>query len=527
MTRVRTLCALVFTIALSVVVAGPASAAVAPRILTGNPNCATLNASADPAFSGVTSNFGLKIEAGGQNAVPNGNYPLVNGGNGKLTGGAPADPLNSVTISNSNGTTFDWLASLGIDAVIVKGGDDSNVYVYTPEALADSGLLSPTKNGGTPALSHVEFCYDYETPQLDIVKTVQPKYKRTWTWDIDKSADQTTGGPLSPGDVFEVNYDVTVSATSADSDHAVDGTITVTNNTQLPTSVSSVTDELNDGTPGAVVCPQPFPVVLQPAQQLVCSYTATGLDGTENNNTATVSTSSGASGNADDAAIDWNSATVNSIDECVDVEDDKGGSPAVKLGTVCAPQDLDGNGDKKFQYKLDVASGGSCSDHTNTAAFKTNDTATTGSDSWTVALTCAPPPQNNPGDPITPQSQPEPQQQLQDPPQQQVLGERVTPGTARFAGATGCQGKAFTVRVKGRSISRVEFSIDGKRLATDRTPDSQGRYTFRVNPNKFKPGSHRITARAVFTSASGTRPKTMSGRFSRCVRAAQAPAFTG
>ena len=509
----RILCALAFACALSLLAAGPASAAsVTPQVIAGNPSCADLNA--DPAFTGITSNFGLKVNG----AAPNGTYTITNGPGRELTGGAPSDPANSVTISNSNGTTFDWSATLGIDAVIVKGGDDANAYVYSPEAFSDTNLVSPPNNGGqVPQVSHVEFCFDVG---LDVEKTVQPKLKRTWTWDIEKTGDQTTGGPLNPGDVFNVNYDVTLSATSADSDYAVEGTITVTNNTTLATTVNTVTDQLNDGTNATVTCPA-LPAVLNPGDDLQCTYTASGLDGNETTNTATVTATGGAQGGTDDAAIDWNAATVDSVDECVDVVDDKGGP----LGTVCAPQDLT-NGSKTFQYTLDVAAGGSCTDHTNTAMFTTNDTATTGSDSWTVALTCAQPPPDNPVVPNTPQNPGEPQPQ-QPPGQQQVLGERVNPGTARLAGATGCQGSPFTVRVKGRSIRLVQFRVDGRLRATDRTPDSAGRYTFRINPRRFKPGSHRVTARAVFVTESNTQPKTMTLRFSRCVRAAQAPAFTG
>ncbi len=108
-----------------------------------------------------------------------------------------------------------------------------------------------------------------------------------------------------------------------------------------------------------------------------------------------------------------------------------------------------------------------------------------------------------------------------------VQGERVSPGSARLAGATGCRPKPFTVRVKGKSISRVEFSVDGKKRKTVSRPDSAGRYKFKIDPRKFKKGSHKVVARAVFDPESGTRPKSMTLRFSRCVRAAQAPAFTG
>jgi hypothetical protein len=108
-----------------------------------------------------------------------------------------------------------------------------------------------------------------------------------------------------------------------------------------------------------------------------------------------------------------------------------------------------------------------------------------------------------------------------------VAGERVTPGSARLGSKTGCQAKPFTVRVKGNSIVRVDFSVDGKRKKSVLRPDSAGRWTYRVDPRKFKPGRHKLTAKATFDPDSGTRAKTMTVKFSRCVRAAQAPAFTG
>jgi hypothetical protein len=108
-----------------------------------------------------------------------------------------------------------------------------------------------------------------------------------------------------------------------------------------------------------------------------------------------------------------------------------------------------------------------------------------------------------------------------------VAGERVTPGTARLGSKTGCQARPFTVRVKGKSIVKVDFAIDGKKRKSVLKPDAAGRWTYKVDPRKFKPGRHKLTAKATFDPDSGTRAKTMTVKFSRCVRAAQAPAFTG
>jgi hypothetical protein len=62
-----------------------------------------------------------------------------------------------VTISNvQNDKTFDWTATQGVDAVIVKGSTQSFIYSYDPESAGDTGMGSP----GKWAISHVSFCYD-------------------------------------------------------------------------------------------------------------------------------------------------------------------------------------------------------------------------------------------------------------------------------------------------------------------------------------------------------------------------------
>ncbi len=130
-----------------------------------------------------------------------------------------------------------------------------------------------------------------------------------------------------------------------------------------------------------------------------------------------------------------------------------------------------------------------------------------------------PPPPGNTPDPFVPQQQ-------QPPGEQQVLGDRVTPGSARLAAATGCQSRPIKVAVRGSSIRRVTFTVDGKRVKKVRTSQAGNVYSITVDPRRYSRGSHLIKATVVFTKASGTRTKTMRARFSRCVRAAQ-PAFTG
>jgi hypothetical protein len=50
--------------------------------------------------------------------------------------------------------------------------------------------------------------------------------------------------------------------------------------------------------------------------------------------------------------------------------------------------------------------------------------------------------------------------------------------------------------------------------------------SIRVIPKRFKIGVHKMTARVTFKNGSGTKPKTFTVSFQRCLNLAQ-PQFTG
>ena len=85
--------------------------------------------------------------------------------------GTFSDGTLTVTIDvrdTADGQVFDWTSNIGVDVVIVKGGNASNVYTYAPEATADTGLHAPANRSGTFAgLSHISFCYDAEPPTTE------------------------------------------------------------------------------------------------------------------------------------------------------------------------------------------------------------------------------------------------------------------------------------------------------------------------------------------------------------------------
>jgi hypothetical protein len=67
-----------------------------------------------------------------------------------------------ITVS-TGGTYVTWSSSFGIGAVIVKGRNDANVYVYDPQSNGDSGLAAPPNASGGPAgLSNITFCWNPE-----------------------------------------------------------------------------------------------------------------------------------------------------------------------------------------------------------------------------------------------------------------------------------------------------------------------------------------------------------------------------
>jgi hypothetical protein len=91
-------------------------------------------------------------------------------------------------------------------------------------------------------------------------------------------------------------------------------------------------------------------------------------------------------------------------------------------------------------------------------------------------------------------------------------------GRAALVAPRRCQNGPFRVRVDGRQIARVIFSVDGKVVKTLRRQSSPGRFSLRINGRKYAPGRHRLTARVVFRAASASRPRTLRSKFARCAR---------
>jgi hypothetical protein len=108
------------------------AASVTPTDVTGNPSCADINAGWSE----------LKIDQLPENKTYS---------NSDL----------SVDISNlTDNETIDWSATHSVDAVLIKSGTHTLVYVYDPESFGDTVVSGPHGYD----ISHVSFCYDEGDP---------------------------------------------------------------------------------------------------------------------------------------------------------------------------------------------------------------------------------------------------------------------------------------------------------------------------------------------------------------------------
>lgn len=270
---------------------------VDPIFVAGNPSCSDLG-----------FDFGFKPQP---EPPPSGTYTFP----------AP-DGVNTITLV-SDGSFFDWTSTLPLDAVIVKGGPNANVYVYDPEETSDDGLHSPINpNNDQPyAISHIEVCYDYE---VDVTKTAVTSFTRTWEWSIAKSVTPATWS-LFTGDDGTSTYMVTVTKGGfTDSDWAVEGEIVIENNTPFDATVTGVSDVISGGFNPAVDCGGAFPQIIASGGSLVCSYGPVALpDGSSRTNTATVTTEGLVGGGEAEAAVEFTDPTTE-VNGTVNVVDTNG-----------------------------------------------------------------------------------------------------------------------------------------------------------------------------------------------------------
>ncbi len=289
---------LMLTLAIMLALGGTSAALhathVEPVVVDGNPTCTDLG-----------YDFGTKVDP----PTP-GTYAI--------------DAFSSITWTSADGVDFDWTSTLGMDAVIVKGGSEANVYAYDPpaESFGDTGLHSPENSSGHPAaISHLEFCFDYE---VTVSKTAATSFTRTYEWDIDKSASPELWN-LFTGDSGTSLYTIAVERDFTDSAWAVSGTITIDNDTPFSATITGVTDSMTGDLDADVDCAVNFPYEQASGGTLECTYSRDLPNGTDRTNTATVAASGQVGGGTATAAATFG-APPTEVHAAITVNDSNGGS---------------------------------------------------------------------------------------------------------------------------------------------------------------------------------------------------------
>lgn len=347
-------------LAIPLMLVSPARAAsVTPTFVDGNPTCGALGYGIEKKIEPVTS----------------GTYNLYGTKNVTIDVDAPY---------------VSWESDIGIDAVVVKGGPNANLYVYNPEATSDTTLSAPINpNNDKPyGLSHISFCYDYE---LEVDKTVKTSLKRTWDWTIEKMLKNESDSELNlaKGQSFYVQYLVKLTANPEDSDWKVWGKITINNPGPVNATITSIQDMIKADGKNNVFPTIDCGVIITPAnnytlpsgETLTCKYYAPLDDGDDRVNYLLVTTIGPVGGDSAQEDVSFASAKIYKEDDCVDVDDDKFGS----LGEVCATGT--GEFEEEIPYSMEVPSD-MCgeSEYTNTASFITNTSESTGDSSVTIAI---------------------------------------------------------------------------------------------------------------------------------------------
>ena len=162
----------------------------------------------------------------------------------------------------------------------------------------------------------------------------------------------------------------------------------------IPATINDVSDIVSPAIAATVDFGVIFPYKLAAGETLEGNYTASLPDASRRTNTGNVTlqnydydkngtpTEAGTTDFSGSAAVDFASATINEVDECIAVTDDQKGL----LGRVCADQ---APYTFTFNYSMLVGNYTACGEYkfTNIASFVTNDTQAAGNDTWTVTIT--------------------------------------------------------------------------------------------------------------------------------------------
>jgi hypothetical protein len=207
---------------------------------------------------------------------------------------------------------------------------------------------------------------------LTIAHSVICEMDRHWEWRLEKTVDDTHP-VLSPNQQYPVTYTVSAIAEPRGV-FEVTGQIRVKNVTEQTLNLMSTVSSL-----GVVTCSVNFPYQLAPGDALTC-LVHRRLDAQPAESLVEV-VQDGGHATRLVIPLDWPQASSVDTDECITISD----SFASDLGSLC----IDQTTETVFRYTRDLGPFQACGVYSvpNTATFKTNDTAASGSDVQTVEVT--------------------------------------------------------------------------------------------------------------------------------------------
>ncbi len=253
---------------------------------------------------------------------------------------ANTNPADIGSIGPTSVKLEDWLAgadSATIDQIIGIGDligdtkeipyprnfacpDDEGNQVNTV-TIKDSNAAGPED----PVLDQDQAEVTVNCHEPIVEKTATTTFDRKYIWDIDKSATNVEGRVLLPLNTpFNVSYEVTVDASSEDSNYQVTGNITVTNPNPDKDMSVHVTDTLSNGVVVQLSCPDPL--IIGPGTsnaEGTCTYAADLTDSTSLTNTAkvTVGDYPEVYSNYPPEPVTFSDPPTTETDKCVEVDD--------------------------------------------------------------------------------------------------------------------------------------------------------------------------------------------------------------
>lgn len=285
---------------------------------------------------------------------------------------APTLVNDSINVDDSNGGSWPFSASGSVGY--------SKDFTCDEDAGEYDNTATIRETGQSSTATVTVNCYE-----LEVTKDASTSLDRTYHWSIDKSVNESSV-TLSTGQTYLVNYTVVVDVTGTTDDNwAVTGNIDVHNPAPIDATLNSVSDVISDGINASVDCGVSFPTTLAAGDTLSCTYESGLPNASSRTNTATATLQNTPGGTTDftgTALVSFSNASVNLIDETVDVSDTFAGAlGSLTAGVSSLPA--------TFTYSRTIGGYETCGDRTvdNTATFVTNDTQTSGSDSESVAVT--------------------------------------------------------------------------------------------------------------------------------------------